>query len=59
MIMRMHIFQNFVLDNEEFISGMSFVSFYNDLEQYHDKIILFCGKIFTSLPLDFRNSTVA
>ena len=33
MIMRMHIFREFILDHEDFVSGMSFVPFYNDFEQ--------------------------
>ena len=33
MIMKMHIFQIFLLDHEDFVSGMSFVSFYNNFEQ--------------------------
>ena len=33
MIVKMCIFQEFLLDNEDFVSGMSFVSFYNDFEQ--------------------------
>ena len=33
MIMKMHIFREFLIDHEDFFSGMSFVSFYNDFEQ--------------------------
>ena len=33
MIVKMCIFQEFLLDHEDFVSGMSFVSFYNDFEQ--------------------------
>ena len=33
MIVKMHIFQEFLLDYEDFISGLSFVSYYNDFEQ--------------------------
>ena len=29
----MRIFREFLLDREDFVSGMSFVSFYNDFEQ--------------------------
>ena len=32
MIVKMHIFREFLLDHEDFASGMSFVSFYNDFE---------------------------
>ena len=33
MIVKMRIFREILLDHEEFVSGMSFVSFYNDFEQ--------------------------
>ena len=33
MIVKMRIFRDFLLDHEDFVSGMSFVSFYNDFEQ--------------------------
>ena len=33
MIMKMHIFRKLLLDHEDFVLGMSFVSFYNDFEQ--------------------------
>ena len=33
MIMKMGTFQKVLLDHEDFVSGMSFVSFYNDFEQ--------------------------
>ena len=33
MIMKMNIFREFLLDHEDFVSGMSSVSFYNDFEQ--------------------------
>ena len=33
MIVKMRIFREFLLDHEEFVSRMSFVSFYNDFEQ--------------------------
>ena len=33
MIVKMHIFREFLLDHEDFVSGMSFVPFYNDFEQ--------------------------
>ena len=32
MIVKMHIFQEFLIDHKDFVSGMSFVSFYNDFE---------------------------
>ena len=32
MFMKMHSFRKFSLDHKDFVSGMSFVSFYNDLE---------------------------
>ena len=33
MIMKMHIFREFSPDHENFVSGMSFVSIYNNFEQ--------------------------
>ena len=33
MIMKMHSFPKFLLDHEDFVSGMSFVSFCNTFEQ--------------------------
>ena len=33
MIMKMRIFREFLLDHEDFVSSMPFVSFYNDFEQ--------------------------
>ena len=33
MIVKMHIFENFYLNHEDFVSGMSFVSIYNNFEQ--------------------------
>ena len=33
MIMRMGNYQNFLLDHKDFVSGESFMSFYNDFEQ--------------------------
>ena len=33
MIVNMHIFREFLPDHEDFVSGMSFVSIYNDFEQ--------------------------
>ena len=33
MIMKMCIFREFLLDQEDFVSSMSFVSFYNEFEQ--------------------------
>ena len=33
MIMKMHIFREFLPDHEDFVSGMSFVSIYNNFEQ--------------------------
>ena len=33
MLMKMHGFPKCLLDHEDFVSGMSFVSFYNDFEQ--------------------------
>ena len=32
-IVKMHIFREFLFDHEDFVSGMPFVSFYNDFEQ--------------------------
>ena len=33
MIVKMHIFRNFLPDQEDFVSGMPFVSTYNNFEQ--------------------------
>ena len=33
MIVKMHIFQEFLPDHEDFASGISFVSIYNDFDQ--------------------------
>ena len=33
MIMKMHIFREFLPDHEDFVSGMSFESTYNNFEQ--------------------------
>ena len=33
MIVKMHIFRNFLPGHEDFVSGMSFVSIYNNFEQ--------------------------
>ena len=33
MIMKIHIFLEFLPDHEDFVSGMSFVSNYNNFEQ--------------------------
>ena len=33
MIVKMHIFREFLPDQEDFVSGMSFVSIYNNFEQ--------------------------
>ena len=33
MIMKMHNFREFLLHHEDFVSGMSFVSIYNNFEQ--------------------------
>ena len=33
MIVKMYIFREFLPDHEDFVSGMSFVSIYNDFEQ--------------------------
>ena len=33
MIVKMRIFREFLFDHEDFVSGMSFVLFYNDFEQ--------------------------
>ena len=33
MIVKMHIFREFLPDHEDFVSGMSFVSIYNNFEQ--------------------------
>ena len=33
MIVKMHIFRLFLPDHEDFVSGMSFVSIYNNFEQ--------------------------
>ena len=33
MIVKMHIFREFLTDHEDFVSGMSFVSIYNNFEQ--------------------------
>ena len=33
MIVKMHIFQEFLPDYEDFVSGMSFVSIYDNFEQ--------------------------
>ena len=33
MIVKMHIFREFSLDHEDFVSGMSFVSIYYNFEQ--------------------------
>ena len=33
MIMKMHIFREFLPDHEDFVLGMSFVSIYNNFEQ--------------------------
>ena len=33
MIIKMHIFRKIKLDHEDFVTGMSFVSFYNELER--------------------------
>ena len=33
MIVKMHIFREYLLDHKDFVSGMSFVSFYYDFEQ--------------------------
>ena len=33
MIVKVCIFRELLLDHEDFVSGMSFVSFYNDSEQ--------------------------
>ena len=33
MIVNMHIFREFLPDHEDFVSGMSSVSIYNDFEQ--------------------------
>ena len=33
MIVKIHIFREFLPDHEDFISGMSFVSIYNNFEQ--------------------------
>ena len=33
MIVKMRIFREFLLDHGDFVSGMSFVSIYNDFEQ--------------------------
>ena len=34
MIMKIHIFREFLPDHEDFVSGMSYVSIYNKFEQY-------------------------
>ena len=33
MVVKMHIFPEFLLDHEDLVSGISFVPFYNDFEQ--------------------------
>ena len=33
MVVKMHIFREFLLDHEVLVSGMSFAPFYNDFEQ--------------------------
>ena len=33
MIMKMDTFRKVLLDHEDFVSGMSFASFYNDFDQ--------------------------
>ena len=33
MIVKMHIFRELLLDHEDFVAGMSFVSIYNNFEQ--------------------------
>ena len=33
MIVKMHIFLEFLPDNEDFVSGMSFVSIHNNFEE--------------------------
>ena len=33
MIVKMHIFREFLPDQEDFVSGMSFVSVYNNFEK--------------------------
>ena len=33
MIVKKRIFREFLLDHEDLVSGMSFVSFYNEFEQ--------------------------
>ena len=58
--MKKHIFQEFLIHSEDFVSGMSFVSFYNDFEKsrYNSENLKFLRKniYLPSMRFLYRNS---
>ena len=51
--MKMHSFREYLLDREDFVSGMSFVPFYNDFE--HEKTGNPYSKMFLTRTFLFAN----
>ena len=48
MIVKMHIFREFLLDHEDLVSGMSFVLFYNAYSK------MFLTRLFCYFSIDFQ-----